>query len=140
MPRQLILDIYTAQEIVGNNVEAVGILAYNSRSMIAHAANEATALHHDIHCLRHIEFYAATEGMDLDLLILCNGGISQVHADTTAESVETGTVEWFATIDVLIAAIMHAAADALAVFTNGQGALQPLVWVATIAVDYHQSS
>ena len=60
---------------------------------------------------------------------------TQIQSDAAAESVETGTVERLATIDVLITAIMHTAADALAVFTNRQRTLQPLIWVATIAVD-----
>ena len=103
--------------------------------MVANTANEAAALDHNVHRLRHKELHATTEGMDLNLLILSNGGISQVHTDAAAESVETGTVEWFATIDVLITAIMYTAADTLAVFTNRQRTLQPLIRVATIAVD-----
>ena len=73
--------------------------------------------------------------MDFDLLILCNSGISQIHTDAAAESVETGTVERRATIDVLIAAVMYAATDALAVFINRQRTLKPLVRVTTIALD-----
>ena len=103
--------------------------------MVADTANKTTALYYDVHRLRYKEFHPATKGMDLYFLILCNSGISQIHADTATECVETGTVEWFATIDVLIAAVVYAAADALTVFTNGQRTLQPLVRVATIAVD-----
>jgi hypothetical protein len=105
--------------------------------MIANSANEAATLDYDVHRLRYEEFHAATEGMDLYLLILSDGGISQVHADTAAESVKTGTVEWLATIDILVTAVMYAAADSLAVFTNRQRTLEPLVWVAAITVDNH---
>ena len=103
--------------------------------MVADPADEAAALDYNVHRRRHNEFYATTEGMDFNLLILGNGSISQIYSDASAESVETGTVEWFATIDVLITAIVHTAADALAVFTNRQRTLQPLIWVATIALD-----
>ena len=103
--------------------------------MVANTTNEAAALDQNVNRWRHKEFHTATEGMDLNFLILCNGGISQVHSDTATESVETGTLERLATIDVLIAAIVNAAANALAVFTNRQRTLQPLVWVSTIAVD-----
>ena len=131
----LILDIHTAQEVVGYDVQAVGILVCDSCSMVAYAADETAALDHDVHRLRHKEFHAATEGMDFDLLILCDGRIPQVHADTATESIETCSVERLTMIDVLIAAVVHAATNALAVFTNRQRTLQPLVGVATIAVD-----
>ena len=103
--------------------------------MVTYTTNETAALDDNIHRLRHNEFYAATEGVNLNFLILCNGGIAQVHTDAPAESVETGTMEHFATIDVLVAALVHTTTDALTVFTNGQWTLQPLIRVATITVD-----
>ena len=102
--------------------------------MIAYTSDEAAALDDDVHRLRHYEFYATTEGMDLDFLVLSDGGISQVHTDGATESVETGTVERFAAIDVLITTIVNTAADALSILTDGQRTLQPLVRVAAIAV------
>ena len=103
--------------------------------MVAYTANETAALDHDVNRLRHNEFYAAAEGVDLYLLILCNRGLAQVQTDASAEGVKAGTVESLTTIDVLIATVVHAAADAFTVFANRQRALQPLVRVATIAVD-----
>ena len=131
----LILDIHATQEVVGNDVETVGILVCASRSMVAYTAYEAAAHDDNVHRLGHKELDAATEGVDLYLLIFGNGGISQVHTDSATESVETGTMERLATIDILVAAVAHAATDTLAVFTDGQRTLQPLVRVATIAVD-----
>ena len=116
-------------------MEAGDILACDSCSMVADTANEAAALYYDVHRLRYKEFYAAAEGVDLYLLILCNGSIPQVHTDTTTESIEMGSVKRLTTIDVLIATVVYAAADALTVLTNRQRALQPLVRIATIAVD-----
>ena len=103
--------------------------------MVADTANEVTTLDYDVHRLRYKEFYAAEESVDLYLLILCNGCIPQVHSDASTESIETGTVEWLATIDVLVTAVMYATTDALAVFTNRQRTLQPKVGVTTIAVN-----
>ena len=116
-------------------MEAGGILSSYSCSMIADTADETAALDHDVHRLRHHEFYAATEGVDLDLLILRDGGFAQVHTDTATEGVEAGAVERLATVDIFVASIVHATTDALAVLTNGQRTLQPLVRVATITVD-----
>ena len=89
---KLILDIHTAQEIVGNDVEAADILANYSRCMVSDPANETAALDNDVHRLRHNEFHAATESMDINLLILSNGSLAQVHTDSPAEGVETGSV------------------------------------------------
>ena len=116
-------------------METVGILIFYLRSMVAHTANKTAALYQDVHRLRYKEFHTATEGMYLYLLILSNGGISQVHSDTAAESIETGTMKWLAAIDVLIATIVNATADALTIFTNRQRTLEPLVWVTPITVD-----
>ena len=118
-------------------MEAGDILSYYSCCMVADTANKAAALYYNVHRLRYKEFYAAAEGVDFDFFVLCNSGISQVHTDTATESVETGTMEWLATIDVLITAVMHTTADALTVFTNRQRTLEPLVWVAAITVDNH---
>ena len=68
--------------------------------MIADTANETATFDHNVHRLRHKEFYAATEGMDLYLFILSNSGISQVYTDAATESVETGTMKLLTTIDV----------------------------------------
>ena len=87
--------------------------------MVADTANKAAALNDNVHRLRYKEFHATTEGMDFYLLILSNSSISQVHTDTSTESVETGTVERLATIHILIATVVHRAADALAVFADG---------------------
>ena len=103
--------------------------------MVADTANEVATLDYDVHRLRYKEFHTAEESVDLYLFILCNGCISQVHSNTSEECIEPGTVEWLATIDVLIAAVVHATTDALAVFTNRQRTLQPLVGVTTITVD-----
>lgn len=105
--------------------------------MVAYTTNETAALDDDVHRLRHNEFYATTKGMNLYFFILCNRSLSHVHTNTTTESVETGTMKYFATIDVLVTTIVNATADALAVFTDRQRALQPLVWVATIAIHNH---
>ena len=86
--------------------------------MVADTAYKTATFDDDVHRLRHDEFYAATEGMDFDLLILSDGGISQVHTNASAKSVKTCTMEWLTTIDVFIATVMYAAADAFTVLAN----------------------
>ena len=103
--------------------------------MVADAADEAAALHYDVDMSGHEEFDAAAEGVDVYFLVLCDDSFAQIHADAAAEGIEAGTVEGFAAIDVLVAAIVHGAADAFAVLADGQQALEPLVRVSAVAVD-----
>ena len=93
--------------------------------MITNTADEAAAFYDNVDMGGYEEFDATTEGVDVNLLILSNHSLAQVHADATAEGIETGTVERLAMIHILVAAIMYGAADALAVFTNRQRALEP---------------
>ena len=103
--------------------------------MIAYTADEALAFHLYIDRRGHEEFDAATEGVDVDFLVLSNHGLAQVKSDAATESVETCTVEGLTMIDVLVSTIVSRAANTLAFFTGGQWSLQPLVWVAAVAVD-----
>ena len=103
--------------------------------MVSDAADEAAAFYYDIDMGGYEELDAAAEGVDVDFLILGNDGLAQIHSNTAAEGVKTGTVKRFATIDVLVAAVVYRAADTLAVLADRQGALEPLVRVATVAVD-----
>ena len=87
--------------------------------MIADTANEASAFYLYVDRRGHEEFDAATEGVDVNLLVLGNHGLTQVQSDATTESVEPGTVEDLAMIDVLVATIVNRTADTLAVLTDG---------------------
>ena len=131
----LILDIHAAEEIAGDDVEGRGFRVGGMCGMIADAADEAAALYYDIDVGGYEELDAAAEGVDVYFLVLVDDSLAQVHADAAAESVETGTVESLTMIDVLIATIVYRTADALAVLADGQWALQPLVWVTTVAID-----
>ena len=108
--------------------------------MIADTADEVLAFHLHIDRRGHENLNAAEESVDVDLLILFNGRFAQVQTDASAESIELGAVEGLAMIDVLVAAIVHRAADALAVLANGQRALQPLVGVATVTVHHEMNT
>lgn len=44
-------------------------------------------------------------------------------------------MECLAMIDILVTTIVNRAANTLSIFADGQRALQPLVWIATVAVD-----
>ena len=113
----------------------MGILAFYSYGMIAYTADETATLYLNVYRLGHKEFHAATERVDFYLLVFSNDGLAQVHADAAKESVETGSMEWLATIDVFIATIVCSTANALAVLTDRQRAAQPLVGIAAIAFD-----
>ena len=134
----LILDIHATKEIAGDNMDGGGFRIGIACGMIADTANEAAALHFDIDVGGYEEFNAATEGVDVYLLILGNHSLAQVHADAAAEGIKSGTVKRLTAIDILVATVMHATADAFAVLADGQRTLQPLVWISAIAVYNHQ--
>ncbi len=103
--------------------------------VIGDAADEAAALHHNVDVGRYEELDATAKGVDIDFLVLGDDSLAQVQPDASAESIEAGTVEGFAMIDILVAAIVNRTANTLSILTNGQRALQPLVGIATVAVD-----
>ena len=104
-------------------------------SMIAYATDETMAFYIYIDHSGHEEFDTTTKGVDVDFLVFSNHGFAQIQSDAAAENIEAGTVEGLTVIDVLVAAVMNRAADALAVFTDGQRTLQPLVRIAAVTVD-----
>lgn len=134
----LILDIHATKEIADDNVNGGSLRVGIACGMIADTADEAAALHFNVDVGGHKEFDATAEGVDVNLLILSNHSLAQVHADATAEGIKSGTMERLTAIDILVATVMHATADALAVLTNGQRTQQPLVGVSAIAVYNHQ--
>ena len=81
--------------------------------MITHTTDEAAAFYLHIDRRGHDEFDATTKGVNVDFLVLRNRCLAQVQPDAAAESVETGTVEGLAAIDVLVTAVVNRATDAL---------------------------
>ena len=62
------------------------------RGRAADTADETSAFHLHVDRRGHEEFDAATEGMDVDLLILSDHSLAQVQPDAAAKSVEPGAV------------------------------------------------
>ena len=119
----LILDIHATKEIAGDNMDGGGFRIGIACGMITDTADEAAAFYDNVDMGGHEEFNAATEGVDIYLLILSNHSLAQVHADAATEGIETGTMERLTTIDVLVATIVYRAADAFAVLADGQRTL-----------------
>ena len=115
----LILDINAAKEIAGDNVNGGSLRVGIACGMITDTADETTALHFNVDMGGYVELDATTEGVDVNLLVLCDDSLTQIHSDAAAEGVEAGTVELLAAIHVLVTAVMNRAADALAVLSNG---------------------
>ena len=131
----LILDIHAAEEIAGDNVNGGSLRVGIACGMIADTADKAAAFYDNVDMGGHEEFDAATEGVDVDFLVLSDNSLAQIHADAATEGIKSGTVKRLTAIDILVATVMHATADAFAVLADGQRTLQPLVWVTAITVD-----
>ncbi len=119
----LVLDIHTPEKIAGDDVEGWCLRVNSMCGMIAYTTDKALAFYLYVDRRGHEEFDAAKKSVDVDLLILSNHGLTQIQSDAAAESVEPGTVEGLAAIDVLVATIVNRTADTLAVLTDRQRSL-----------------
>ena len=99
MLRKLILDIHTAEEIAGNDVDGWDLQVNCVCGMIAHTPDETLAFYLHIDRRGHEELDATTKGVNVDFLVLRNRCLAQVQPDAAAESVETGTMKGLAMID-----------------------------------------
>ena len=115
----LILDIHAAKEIAGDDVEGGSFRVGIACGMIADTADKAAAFYDNVDMGGHKEFDAATEGVDVYLLVLSNHSLAQVHADAATEGIKSGTVKRLTAIDILVATVMHATADAFAALADG---------------------
>ena len=95
------------------------LLVSGMYGMITDTADEAAALHLDIDVSGYKQLDTAAERMNVNLLVLRDDSLAQIHSDAAAEGVETGTVKRLTAIDVLVTAVVNRAADALAVLSNG---------------------
>lgn len=112
--------MHATEEIAGNDVDGWGFRVGGMCGMIADTAEEALAFYLDVNRRGHKEFDAAKKGVDINLLVLSDHGLTQIQSDAAAEGIETGTVERLAAIDVLVAAIVNRTTDTLAVLTDGE--------------------
>ena len=115
--------MHATEEIAGNDVDGWGFRVGGMCGMIADTAEEALAFYLDVDRRGHEEFDAAKKSVDVDLLILSSHGLTQIQSDAAAESVEPGTVEGLAAIDILVTTIVNRTADTLAVLTDRQRSL-----------------
>ena len=95
------------------------LLVSGMYGMITDTADEAAALHLDIDVSGYKQLDTAAKRVDVNLLVLRDDSLAQIHADAAAEGVEAGTMERLTAIHVLVAAVVNRAADALAVLTDG---------------------
>ena len=97
--------------------------------LIPHTTNEASALDHYVHCGRNIKLHAAQEGVDVDLLVLGDDSLAQIHADAAAEGIQPGSLERLSLIHIFVGTEVNRTVDAFSLVTDRQGASKPLVTV-----------
>ena len=128
-------DAHATQKVAGGDMNPVGSLVGARYRFITNAANETVAVHHHIDIFGYQQFHAAQESVDVNFLVLADDSVAQIQAQTAAKGVKPCSMESLTFIYVLVSAKPHKAADAFAVFTQRQGALQPLRRVLLITVD-----
>ena len=72
----LVLDIHTPEKIAGDDVDGWGFWGDGMCSMIADATDEALAFYLYVDRRGYEEFNAAKIGVDVDLLIFSNHGLT----------------------------------------------------------------
>ena len=73
---RLIFYVHAAKEIAGDNVDGGSFRVGGMCSMVADAADEATALNDDVDMGGHKKLDAAAEGVDVYLLVIGDDGIT----------------------------------------------------------------
>ena len=119
-------DAYAAQKVTRCDVEFAGILVGAVRCLVANAAYKTVALDNDVDIVGDIQFNTSNKRTDIYLLVLTDDSLAQVQTYATEESIETGTVERFATISISIGTEARSATNAFALLANWNGTLEPL--------------
>ena len=122
----LILDAHATQEVAGGDVDSVGIIFWTLHRLVTGAADETVAFNNHIDVGGNEQFHSTQEGVDVYLLVLADHGLSQVHPQATAESVQSCATELLAPEDITIGTKIGRTMDALAILAQRQGTLQPL--------------
>ena len=107
-------------------MQAAGIGDCTSRSLVTNATYKAVTLDNHVDIVRDKQFHSTEECVDIYLLVLIDGSISQVQTQTAAEGIQSGTMERLTLIDVLIGTETCCTIDAFAILTLRNGALEPL--------------
>ena len=116
-------------------MDSASILVWTLYGFVTDPANKTVAIHYHVDILGDQQFHATEERVDINFLVLVNDGIAEIQAQSATKGIEPRTVESFTFISVLVTTESHIAADALAVFTQRQGALEPLRRIFLITVD-----
>ena len=117
-------------------MKAVGVFVQALHRLIVCPTDETAAFHYHIDFRRHKKFHPSQIGVDVYLLVFADDGITKVKTQAAAKSVEFGTVKRLAVIGVLVGAVMHRTADALAVIAKRHRVLQPLAAVVAETAYY----
>ena len=94
------------------------------------------ALDDDVDVVGDIQLNTSNKRAHIYLLIFTDDSLAQVQTYAAEKSIETGTMERFATIGIGIGTEACGATDALALLANGNGALEPLRRVVIEIVNY----
>ena len=96
---------------------------------VTHTSDKAAAFHNNIYSGGHNKYNASHEGVDVDFLVLIENSLMQIQTDAATKSVKTRSFEGLTMIDVFIASKADGTTDALAIFVEWNGALEPLAVV-----------
>lgn len=108
-------------------MQTMGIGVYTAACIVTHTPYETAALHYHIYIFGDIQFHSADEIGDFNLLVLSDDSFAEVQQNSSAMGSEESSAEHFAVIHILVATELGVAYDALPVFVDRDGTLQPLI-------------
>jgi len=107
-------------------MQAMGIGVHPAACIVTDTAYETAAFHYHIDILGNIQLHSADEIGDFNLLILSDDSLAEVQQNSSAMGSEESSAEHLAVIHIFVAAELGVAYDALSVFVDRDGTLQPL--------------
>ena len=107
--------------------------------LIADATDKTVALDNHVDRGGDKQLHSPQKRVYVYLLVLADDSLSEVNAEPAAEGVETGTMESFTPIDILIGTQTHGTAEALTALALRHGALKPLrrIVIETVDNEFH---
>ena len=102
---------------------------------VAHSSDKAAAFHNNIYSSGQNEHNTTHESVNVDFLVLIEDSLTQIQTDAATKGIKTSSFECLSMIDVFIASKANGTTDALAVFIEWNGALEPLAVVVAETED-----
>ena len=99
-PSVSVLDAHTAHEVAGGDVEPFCTGCLVGDGVVVDTSEEAVVVDKDLHVGRDKQLHSAHKGVYLNLRIVVDERLTEIHADSSAEGLQFRAMERLAIIAV----------------------------------------